>query len=93
MSTVLRPRLDAAVQINGEWHTVNTTLRDTVELKIQFKGQEFTGSAEDATKLVYLACKRSDVFKGSWDDFVDAVEDMEIREPPPLPQEPASKAS
>lgn len=93
MATVLRPRLDAAIQINGTWHQVSTTLRDTVELPTRFKGHTFTGSAEDATRLVYMAATRQGVFEGTWDEFVDAVEDMEVREPPPLVIEPASPAS
>lgn len=81
MTTTLRPRLDVAVQIDGQIHQVTTTLRDTLELRKRFKGA-IDDEAEGTVKLVFVACERAGIFGGSYEEFVDAVEDMEIRTPP-----------
>lgn len=82
MSSVLRPRLDVTVVLAGERHQLATTLRDSIELKRRFKA--LTGDMEDVAKLTWLAAQRTGVFAGTFDEFVDACDDIEAAEPPPL---------
>lgn len=82
MASVLRPRVDAVVIISGVQHEVSTSLRDTIELKKAVKS--LTGDGEDVAHMVYFACKRKGLFDGTWDEFADAVDDIEVSEPPPL---------
>ena len=82
MPCVLRPRVDAVIVIGGVTHEVSTSLRDTIELKKAVKSP--SGDGEDVAHMVYFAMKRKGLFTGTWDEFVDAVEDLEVTEPPPL---------
>lgn len=82
MASVLRPRLDVVVVLNGERHEFHTTIRDTVTLKGRVKN--LAGDMEDATRLAWIACERLGLFTGTWDEFLDVCEDIEFEEPPPL---------
>jgi hypothetical protein len=82
MASVLRPRLDVVVVLAGTRHEFHTTIRDTVTLKGRVKN--LAGDMEDATRLAWIACERLGLFAGTWDEFLDAVDDIEFEEPPPL---------
>lgn len=81
----LRPRVDFTVVINGETHSGFTTLKDTLETKKVFEDiEKEENQMIIMTKVVYCACLRTGVFEGSFEEFVDALEDYEIEEPAPL---------
>lgn len=84
--SALRPRVDFTVVFAGETRTGSTTLKDTMEARKRFDDIE-----KDAdnhlllmTKVIYCAAERLGMFTGSFEEFVDALEDYEIEEPPPL---------
>lgn len=93
MATVLRPRFDCTIVLADGTHEVVTTLRDMVTLKAQAKGRQITGDGEDVVRLAHLACIRLGLFAGTFDEFVDATEDFEAREPLPLGGEASSSDS
>ena len=84
MASVLRPRFDVVLVLAGVRHELHSTIRDTIGLKAMLKGAPPTGDPEDVAKVIYLACQRTGLFAGTWDEFLDAVDDFEVFEPPPL---------
>lgn len=94
MAELLRPRLDATVKFEDDdnLYEVQTRLKDAIKLKEYRKGK-VTGDGEDTALMVYFAMKRNNQFDGTWDQFIDAVEDMVIVEAPPLGGQTPSRDS
>jgi hypothetical protein len=79
----MRSRLDVALLIDGKVYEFATTVRDILEVKKRCKGN-VPADHEGALRLAWVAAGRCGVFTGEFDEFVDACDDIEIDEPPPL---------
>lgn len=80
----LRPRVDFTVVIDGKTHDGHTTLQDTYEVRRRFSDLEKETGASIMDRVVWCACERLGIFVGEFDDWVKAIEDYEVDEPPPL---------
>jgi hypothetical protein len=79
----MRTRLDVALLIDGKVYEFSTNVRDTLEVKKRAKGT-VPADHEGALRLAWVAADRHGVFTGTFDEFVDACDDVQIDEPPPL---------
>lgn len=83
--TALRPRVDFTVVLNGTAHEGFTTLKDTMEARKRFTDiEKEENQLLLMTKVVYCAVGRLGFFDGTFEEFVEGLEDYEISEPPPL---------
>lgn len=79
-------RFKAYVTVNGERFEVTSSMRDTLDAKKA--SRDSTDELEIVTRIVYFAAKRTGQFEGSWDDFQDSVDEIELEsDPVPLVQE------
>jgi hypothetical protein len=79
----MRSRLDVAVRIEDKVYEFTTNVRDSLEVKKRCKGN-VPADHEGALRLAWVAAERCGVFTGTFDEFVDACDDIEVDEPPPL---------
>lgn len=80
------------LQIRGESHVVWTSPADHVRMVRAYPDAAAKPAPlEEMLYLVHLAAVRAGLFDGSFDDFLEAVEDVEVVQdasPPPSPLPP-----